>query len=151
MIRAFSFFPRFEYKLKIARQVMPLTLVFLGMIVFNNLCLKYVEVSFYQVARSLTIVFNVIFTYFLLNKSTSRNAIICCAVITLGYLLGCDGEVKFSILVCQCHVSLLLGCSVALWSLTLALVAFIGCGIWRIIISICGVELHLREEDIASG
>lgn len=29
------------------------------MVTFNNLCLKYVEVSFYNVARSLTIVFNV--------------------------------------------------------------------------------------------
>ena len=48
-IKIFSFFPPFEYKLNLAKKVMPLTFVFLGMIVFNNLCLKYVEVSFYQV------------------------------------------------------------------------------------------------------
>merc|ERR1719336_2505752 len=40
VFKPFSFFPVFEYKLSIARKVMPLTLVFLGMIVFNNLCLN---------------------------------------------------------------------------------------------------------------
>ena len=74
---------------------MPLTLVFLGMIVFNNLCLKYVEVSFYQVARSMTIVFNIAFTYFLLKKKTNRNVMIACFFIIVGYLMGCDGEVRF--------------------------------------------------------
>ena len=66
------------------------------MIVFNNLCLKYVQVSFYQVARALTIVFNILFTYLILSKKTNRNSIICCGVITIGYLMGCDGEVEFS-------------------------------------------------------
>ena len=94
--KPFSFFPPFEYKLDIARKVLPLTFVFLGMIVFNNLCLKYVEVSFYQVARALTIVFNIGFTFVILGKKTNRNAIICCLVIVGGYLMGCDGEPKFS-------------------------------------------------------
>ena len=75
--------------------MLPLTLVFLGMIVFNNLCLKYVEVSFYQVARSMTIVCNIVMTYLLLNKRTNRASMICCGAITVGYLMGCDGEVRF--------------------------------------------------------
>jgi GDP-fucose transporter C1 len=94
--KPFSFFPPFEYKLEKAKKVMPLTIVFLGMIVFNNLCLKFVEVSFYQVARSLTIVFNIILTYLILGKKTNNIAIICCVVIVVGYLLGCDGEVMYS-------------------------------------------------------
>jgi len=96
-IRRFSFFPTFEYKLSVARKVMPLTFVFLGMIIFNNLCLKYVEVSFYQVARALTMVFNMLFTYLLLGKKTKRNSIICCLTIIMGYLMGCDGEIHFSL------------------------------------------------------
>ena len=32
-------------------QVMPLSLVFVGMITFNNLCLKYVGISFYYIGR----------------------------------------------------------------------------------------------------
>lgn len=32
-----------------ARSVLPLSVVFIGMITFNNLCLKYVGVAFYNV------------------------------------------------------------------------------------------------------
>ncbi|ETO32902.1 GDP-L-fucose transporter [Reticulomyxa filosa] len=111
--KSFAYFPPLEYKVQpkkkkkmnkqkkkpeIAHKVMPLTVVFLGMIIFNNLCLKYVEVSFYQVARSLTIVFNVIFTYCLLAQQTDRNTVAWCIAIIVGYLMGCDGEVHFSII-----------------------------------------------------
>ena len=48
-------------------KVLPLSLIFVGMIAFNNICLQYVAVSFYNVARSLSIVFNVIFTYLILG------------------------------------------------------------------------------------
>jgi hypothetical protein len=41
-------------------QVLPLSIVFVGMISFNNLCLNYVGVAFYYVGRSLTTVFNVV-------------------------------------------------------------------------------------------
>lgn len=41
-------------------QVLPLSFIFVGMISANNLCLKYVGVSFYYIGRSLTTVFNVV-------------------------------------------------------------------------------------------
>ncbi len=41
-------------------QVLPVSLVFVGMITFNNLTLKYLGVAFYNVGRSLTTVFNVV-------------------------------------------------------------------------------------------
>ena len=41
-------------------QVLPLSIIFVCMITFNNLCLKYVGVAFYYVGRSLTTVFNVV-------------------------------------------------------------------------------------------
>ena len=41
-------------------QVLPLSIVFVGMVVFNNLTLKYLGVAFYNVGRSLTTVFNVV-------------------------------------------------------------------------------------------
>lgn len=43
-----------------ALQVLPLSIVFVGMITFNNLTLKYLGVAFYNVGRSLTTVFNVV-------------------------------------------------------------------------------------------
>ena len=41
-------------------QMAPLSIIFVGMITFNNLTLKYVGVAFYNVGRSLTTVFNVV-------------------------------------------------------------------------------------------
>ncbi|XP_076328610.1 GDP-fucose transporter nac isoform X2 [Tachypleus tridentatus] len=73
-------------------QVFPLSFIFVGMISFNNFCLKYVGVPFYYVGRSLTTVFNVVLTYFLLQQKTSMKAVTCCAVIIIGFLLGVDQE-----------------------------------------------------------
>ena len=67
-------------------------MVFVAMITFNNLCLKNVGVSFYYIGRSLTTVFNVVFTYLVLGQKTSFNSIICCIVIILGFWLGVDQE-----------------------------------------------------------
>merc|ERR1719461_1106473 len=88
-VKLFSFFPPFEYEIAKAKKILPLTVVFLGMIVFNNLCIKYVEVSFYYIARSLTIIFNIVLTYYILHKVTSKAAIGCCLLIVIGYALGC--------------------------------------------------------------
>lgn len=91
-----SQFPKAEYKVLTGQRVFPLSLVFVGMITFNNLCLKWVEVSFYNVARSLTIVFNVIFTHVLLGSSTSARTMSCLGVVIFGFLIGSGGEVNFS-------------------------------------------------------
>jgi len=74
------------------KKVLPLSVVFVAMITFNNLCLKYVGVSFYYIGRSLTTVFNVAFTYLILGQKTSVRAITCCFIIILGFWLGVDQE-----------------------------------------------------------
>lgn len=85
-----------EYKLSVAKGVFPLSAVFVGMIAFNNLCLQYVEVSFYNVARSLTIVFNVIFTYLLLGEKTSMRTCGTLVLVIIGFFAGSTGEVNFN-------------------------------------------------------
>ena len=55
-----NMFPKFDYNADVAKQVLPLSVIFVGMIAFNNLCLKFVGVAFYNVGRSLTTVFNVV-------------------------------------------------------------------------------------------
>ncbi|GBO24015.1 GDP-fucose transporter 1, partial [Araneus ventricosus] len=52
-------FPSVKISVGILRAVLPLSLIFVAMITFNNLCLKYVGVPFYYIGRSLTTVFNV--------------------------------------------------------------------------------------------
>lgn len=85
-------FPSMPIDAKISREVLPLSVVFVAMISFNNLCLKYVGVSFYYVGRSLTTVFNVVCTYLILGQKTSGQAIACCALIIFGFFLGVDQE-----------------------------------------------------------
>lgn len=78
-------FPSVKFDLKTSREVLPLSIVFISMITFNNLCLKYVGVAFYTVGRSLSTVFNVLLSYIILKQTTSLQAIMCCGVI-LGML-----------------------------------------------------------------
>ncbi|CAF2792777.1 unnamed protein product [Rotaria sp. Silwood2] len=91
-VAAFSTFPSFKIDLKIARDVLPLSLMFVAMIIFNNLTLKYLTVSFYMVGRSLTTVANVVFTYVMLGDRTSYRAVGCCCLIIAGFFLGIDQE-----------------------------------------------------------
>ena len=84
--------PPAETSAKTMIKVLPLSVVFVAMITFNNLCLKNVGVSFYFIGRSLTTVFNVATTYFILGEKTSIRAIACCVVIIVGFWLGVDQE-----------------------------------------------------------
>lgn len=85
-------FPRVDLNVSVLRALLPLSAFFVAMVAFNNLCLKYVGVAFYTVSRSLTTVFNVIFTYLVLHQSTSMAAIACCGIIVSGFLLGVNQE-----------------------------------------------------------
>lgn len=85
-------FPSMTIDYRLTREVLPLSFVFVAMITFNNLCLKYVGVSFYYVGRSLTTVFNVICTYLILGQKTSKAAMFCCLFIIGGFMLGVNQE-----------------------------------------------------------
>ncbi|KAL1493015.1 hypothetical protein ABEB36_011160 [Hypothenemus hampei] len=80
------------WDVKIIKEIFPVSLMFTTMIATNNLCLKYVSVSFYYIGRSLTTIFNVILTFLILQEKTSKKCIICCAFIILGFWLGVDQE-----------------------------------------------------------
>ncbi|XP_069693258.1 GDP-fucose transporter 1 [Periplaneta americana] len=77
---------------EVAMKVLPLSVLFTGTIAFNNLSLKYVDVAFYYIGRSLTTVFNVALTYLILGQTTSCRTILCCAIIVGGFWLGVDQE-----------------------------------------------------------
>uniref|UniRef100_A0A1B6ECK3 Sugar phosphate transporter domain-containing protein n=1 Tax=Clastoptera arizonana TaxID=38151 RepID=A0A1B6ECK3_9HEMI len=79
-------------RLEVIKKLLPLSILFAAMISFNNLCLKYVGVAFYYIGRSLTTVFNVIFTYLILGQTTSFPSIMCCLIIIAGFWLGVDQE-----------------------------------------------------------
>jgi GDP-fucose transporter C1 len=97
-------FPKAAYHPSVAIRILPLSCVFVGMITFNDLCLKHVEVSFYSVARSLTIVFNVFFSWVLLGQASSKRTVACLFVVVFGFALGTEGEFNFSLLGTACGV-----------------------------------------------
>jgi len=73
--------PALRLDLKVSRSVLPLSVVFIGMVTSNNLCLKHVGVAFYNVGRSLTTVFNVLLSCLLLKQTTSLYALLACGII----------------------------------------------------------------------
>ncbi|XP_058256616.1 GDP-fucose transporter 1 isoform X1 [Hemibagrus wyckioides] len=85
-------FPSIKVDMKVSVQILPLSVVFIAMIAFNNLCLKHVGVAFYTVGRSLSTVFNVLLSYVILKQTTSLYALLCCGVILGGFWLGVDQE-----------------------------------------------------------
>lgn len=91
-------FPIVEYNIETGMKVLPLSLIFVGMITFNNLCLQYVQVSFYNVARCLSLVFNVIFTYLFLSQTTSILTCSTLLIVIIGFICGIQGEIDFSLL-----------------------------------------------------
>lgn len=97
-------FPKAYYHIGTAARILPLSFVFLGMISFNNLCLKYVEVSFYNVGRSLTIVFNVFFSGVLLGVATSKRTIFTLLIVISGFYIGSQGEINFSFIGTLCGI-----------------------------------------------
>jgi len=94
----FAQFPKAAYSCATGRKIFPLSLIFVGMITFNNVCLKLVEVSFYNVARSLTIVFNVFFTWAILGMTSSCKTIMCLMIVIIGFIIGSWGELNFSLM-----------------------------------------------------
>nr|KAF7431702.1 hypothetical protein H0235_004626 [Vespula pensylvanica] len=80
------------FKKETIKKILPLSILFSGMIISNNLSLKYIGIAFYYLGRSLTTVFNVIFTYTILGEKTSMKCIMCCGIIILGFWLGVDQE-----------------------------------------------------------
>jgi len=94
----FSQFPKAEYNADIGKKILPLSFIFVGMITFNNLCLKHVEVSFYNIARSLTIVFNVFLSQCILGSTTTGRTAVCLLVVVCGFFMGAKGEVNFTII-----------------------------------------------------
>ncbi|KIY62379.1 hypothetical protein CYLTODRAFT_426969 [Cylindrobasidium torrendii FP15055 ss-10] len=55
---------------------------------FTNYTLKYVDASFYQVARGMVLPFTVVTSYFVLHHRPSLRIISACAVVTAGFFVG---------------------------------------------------------------
>lgn len=76
--------------------VLAMTFAFIGVLVLNNLLLKHITVAFYQVARSSTLIFTVIFSRFFLGVPVTLPVMMSCLLIMLGFVISVDQEMVIS-------------------------------------------------------
>ncbi|KAI3658741.1 hypothetical protein MP638_001623 [Amoeboaphelidium occidentale] len=78
--------PRTEAR--ISKSLGPLIAVNVVGLSLNTLCLKWIDASMYQVARSLILPFTVIFQYLFLKNPSSIGVILSCAIVCCGFFVG---------------------------------------------------------------
>eukprot|EP00922_Rhytidocystis_sp_ex-Travisia-forbesii_P052216 GHVS01077487.1.p1 GENE.GHVS01077487.1~~GHVS01077487.1.p1 ORF type:complete len:492 (-),score=56.47 GHVS01077487.1:591-2066(-) len=81
-------FPTVSFRWAHMKAVFPLSLAFVGMIGFSNICLQHVQISTYQVARALTLLLNLLLSYAVLNTRVSVKAGCACGLVISGFLVG---------------------------------------------------------------
>ncbi|KAH9496517.1 hypothetical protein Btru_043251 [Bulinus truncatus] len=72
------------------------SVTFTGTLVFNNLMLKYISVAFYQVARSLTLIFVITFSMIILQEKITSRVVLSSLFIIMGFYIGVDQEMLSS-------------------------------------------------------
>ncbi|KAK0061641.1 GDP-fucose transporter [Biomphalaria pfeifferi] len=68
------------------------SVTFTGTLVFNNLMLKYISVAFYQVARSLTLIFVITLSMIILQEKITSRVVVASLFIVMGFYIGVDQE-----------------------------------------------------------
>lgn len=71
-----------------AEKLWPLVALTVLGLAFNTLCLRHVDSGFYQTARGLLLPMTVMIAVWARVEPPNRRAVACCAVITVGYLVG---------------------------------------------------------------
>ncbi|KAK6590030.1 hypothetical protein RS030_192964 [Cryptosporidium xiaoi] len=69
-------------------KILPMSICFVGLVAFGNICLKYVQVSTYQLARSGSLIFTVIVSYLMLGQKQTWQSILACVIVCVGFLIG---------------------------------------------------------------
>eukprot|EP01068_Selenidium_serpulae_P009594 Selendium_serpulae@DN5270_c0_g1_i1.p1 len=87
-IPAVKFFPWVTCEVRVLKAIWPMSLAFVGMITFANICLKHVQVSTYQTARALTLLFNLILSTTLLGTYISPLSWCACGIVIMGFVVG---------------------------------------------------------------
>ncbi len=84
--------PSIELDTVLNSDILSLSFAFVVSLTMNNLLLKHISVSFYQVARSLTLIFSILLTMCMLLKTPSYQVILSCLLIMCGFAVGVDQE-----------------------------------------------------------
>lgn len=84
----FSWVAPLELSHDVAMKLLPLSMTFVAMVGLANACLKYVQISTYHTARSLTLIFNLLLSKIVLGQVHSNRAWAACAVVIFGFTIG---------------------------------------------------------------
>lgn len=85
-----------HFSSQIARRIFPMSLVYVLMLLTSNICLKESQISFYQIARSLTIVFQMALSRFILSEHISFKVASSAMFVCFGFALGTIEEFAFA-------------------------------------------------------
>jgi len=79
---------RLTFDLKTCKGLVPMVGLNVVGLSFSNYTLKYVDASFYQVARGLVLPFTVCVSFYMLSSRPSLRILLCCATVTFGFFIG---------------------------------------------------------------
>lgn len=85
--------PRFDPSSLLLPDMILASMTFTGTLIFNNLMLKYISVAFYQVARSLTLIFVIAFSTLFLKERFTPPTFLSSFFIIMGFYISVDVEV----------------------------------------------------------
>ncbi|KAF8899029.1 hypothetical protein BD779DRAFT_1666773 [Infundibulicybe gibba] len=77
-----------QWDVQTAKKLVPVVLVNIVGLVFNTLCLRDVEASFFQIARGLVLPLTVVVSSVHTHTSPSKKVVLATAVVTIGFLIG---------------------------------------------------------------
>ncbi|KAF9056090.1 hypothetical protein BJ165DRAFT_1522041 [Panaeolus papilionaceus] len=78
--------PKFE--LETAKKLFPVVSVNIVGLVFNTLCLRDVDASFFQIARGLVLPLTIVVSSVYLRSKPSKLVIVCATMVTAGFMIG---------------------------------------------------------------
>ncbi|KAF8352045.1 hypothetical protein F5887DRAFT_10862 [Amanita rubescens] len=79
---------RLSFSLETCKGLIPMVGLNVVGLSFSNYTLKYVDASFYQIARGLVLPFTVCTSYVFLNTRPSLRILLSCSVVTIGFFVG---------------------------------------------------------------
>lgn len=83
---------RIDFQILFHKSFLKLSLTSVIMIIMNNLMLKHIGVAFYQVARSITLIFTLALSATMLNQPVTWRVSMSGLSIVLGYIIGINEE-----------------------------------------------------------
>jgi GDP-fucose transporter C1 len=94
---------------QVAKKLVPVVLVNVVGLVFNTLCLRDVEASFFQIARGLVLPLTIVVSSIHTRSAPQKKILLAAAIVTIGFLLGVAPSASVPVNVAPSLVSLLYG------------------------------------------